>query len=115
MNKWSEVKGANFNRFLKKEEAEVKKRVVILWVVVFQIAVFALSQTCSSRELKRRAYLGVYGTAIADSVADIYAVDSGPNLPPIPEWVATFTGIHIVCVNALCPRIITVRENESVN
>jgi hypothetical protein len=55
----------------------MKKKIVILWVVVIQIAVFALSQTCSSRELKRRAYLGVYGTAIADSVADIYGTNTG--------------------------------------
>jgi len=55
----------------------MKKRIVILWVVVIQIGVLALSQTCSSREFKRRAYLGIYGTAIADSVADIYSTNTG--------------------------------------
>ena len=55
----------------------MKKKIVIRWIVVFQMAMFALSQTSSSQELKRRAYLGVYGTAIADSVADIYGTNTG--------------------------------------
>ncbi|MCD4833088.1 MAG: PDZ domain-containing protein [Bacteroidales bacterium] len=41
------------------------------------IALIFLFQISSSQELKRRAYLGVYGTEITDSVADIYNINSG--------------------------------------
>ena len=49
-------------------------------IILSIIVLISLSQISNSQELKRRAYLGVYGTEITDSVADINNIKSGINI-----------------------------------
>ncbi|MCK4664525.1 MAG: PDZ domain-containing protein [Bacteroidales bacterium] len=49
-------------------------------IILSIIILISLSKISSSQELKRRAYLGVYGTEITDSVANIYNINSGINI-----------------------------------
>ena len=49
-------------------------------IIISIIVLISLSQIGNSQELKRRAYLGIYGTEITDSVADIYNINSGINI-----------------------------------
>lgn len=76
-------------------------------IILSIILLVSLSQISNSQELKRRAYLGVYGTEITDSVAGIYNINSGINID-------SFTNISLTEKHKLKPADIILSINGNV-
>ena len=54
-------------------------------IIISIVLLISLSQISNSQELKRKAYLGVHGTEITDSVADIYNINFGINIDSLAD------------------------------
>ncbi len=97
-------------------------------IILSIIVLISLSQISNSQELKRRAYLGVYGTEITDSVADIYNIKSGINIDSLKnisltkkhklkpaDILLSINGNDIKTMQDLKQQVSLSREGDKVN
>ncbi|MCD4791351.1 MAG: PDZ domain-containing protein [Bacteroidales bacterium] len=92
------------------------------------VLLISFSQISNSQELKRRAYLGVYGTEITDSVADIYNINSGINIDSLTnisliekhklkpaDIILSINGNDVSTIRSLKQQVSLSREGDEVS
>ncbi len=92
------------------------------------VLLISFSQISNSQELKRRAYLGVYGTEITDSVAGIYKIKSGINIDSLKnisltkkhklkpaDIIVSINGNDVKTLQDLSRQVSLSREGNKVN